>query len=441
MKFEERTPFQRIIQYAIAAVGPIGTAGSQLALSIALLKVLSKHEFGTVSFLLVLSAMSWGVCSALFCTPLQVILHNGTLEERTRGEQAILAGNFYGSMLAGMLGVGLGFALGLPVSAAVLFGCYTCVALLRWFGRAYAYARGLPLRATASDLLYCGSLVVGIALLLLADTHLLTPVYGILLLSAMAGVFPFAQQLRRQLFSKPSAIRHYGEIWQQKGRWTLIGMITTEATSNAHAYLVTLILGPTAFAPVAASAITARPTAVAINALGDFEQPIMTRHVAQHRFDEVARSISNLRFVLGAIWIGTAVAILAVFHWAPHLLFPKHYDIKFLERGAILWMLVAAFRMARLPESAVLIACGAFKTLAQASLWSSVVTVSCVALLVLYAGALWSIVGLLVGQAVFAFWTIYFAKRQLSKVRDLHLKPAPAGPQTMAENIAHASRS
>ena len=49
-------------------------------------------------------------------------------------------------------------------------------------------------------------------------------------------------------------------------------MLTTEATANAHVYIVTLIYGPLGFAPIAATALFIRPVGVAMNTLTDYER-------------------------------------------------------------------------------------------------------------------------------------------------------------------------
>lgn len=416
----------KLIRYAIAAIGPIGSAGAQFLLSVAMLRLLPTHDFGTLSFLLVASVFSWGVWAALLCAPLPVILFQSTPEDRVAGEDAILAVNLYGSLAAVILFGIIGWATRLPPGLALLFGAYSGVALIRWFARAYAYAYGRQFRVVASDLIYSGTLIAGIAVMTFDKSSSLLAVYAILLISAAAGILPFGwKYCARQATLAPRHIAGYAKIWRSQASWSLLGVVTTEATGNAHAYLVTLMMGPAAFAPIAASALVTRPISVASNALADFERPRMSREIGEGRIAEVWQSIRIFRIVLLAVWLAGAGAVVALYLFAPTLIFPKHYDLHTLVMGTAMWTFVAWLRVIRIPEGSVMHASGAFKPLAYASLWSSAVTVAIVTVMIHYAGALWSIVGIIVGQSIFSFWTIVYARRQLKETERSHGEATP----------------
>jgi O-antigen/teichoic acid export membrane protein len=82
-----------------------------------------------------------------------------------------------------------------------------------------------------------------------------------------------------------------------------------------------------------------------------------------------------------------------------------------LATGSILWLLVVAIRFARAPESSMLQAAGAFRSLAFASVFSCAFSVIGVLALLLLAGPLWSIAGTIIGELVFAAWTWRQARR------------------------------
>ena len=158
--------------------------------------------------------------------------------------------------------------------------------------------------------------------------------------------------------------------------WSLTEVVTTEATVNAHAYLVTFFFGPAAFAPVAASALIIRPIGVVMNAVTDFERPDLARQIDDSRLGGVMRSIRAFRVVLIAAWVATAIAAAGLMTYAPGLIFPSHYHSAYLAIGAALWMAVAGIRLLRTPEGTLLQAAGAFRSLAYASIGSSVVSVA-----------------------------------------------------------------
>lgn len=398
------TSLTALLRYALAMVGPIGSAGAQFLLSLVLLRVMDQATFGRFAFLLVASQLSWGVWGALLCAPLPILLAGADAAGRARLARALMTVNLLGAGLASVVFVILALAVGEGIAGAALFGCYAAVSLLRWFARAFAYATGAPLRTTASDITYGLVLLAGVALIFARGSGTLALASCALLAGAVAGLLPFGRQYLAEQFARPSlgATRGYGAIWRDHSGWSLLGVVTTEATGNAQAYLVTLLLGPAAFAPVAASALMIRPINVAMNAITDLERAQMARQIAGGRIDGALGAAALFRWVLVATWLATALAILLLLRFAPRVIFPPRYDLHFLEAGTALWMAVTVVRLLRMPESVLLQAAGAFRPLALASVWSSGVSVAAVLVLLLAGGPLWSIVGVLLGEAMFA---------------------------------------
>jgi hypothetical protein len=396
----------KVLRYGGASIGPIGSAGAQFLLSLVLLRALPQRDFGAFSFLLTASQLSWGLWSAMFCAPLPILFHSTQGQERSRLLTCLFSTNILVAILACPLFAILAVALKLPMTAVILFAAYGSIALLRWFARAYAYANGTPLRTTFSDIAYAAALLVGILIILLDGSKSLNVAYGALLVSAALGLLPFGPDYLKKQFASFSftAVPRYWSIWKQHSGWSLIGVLTTEATANSHVYIVTAWFGPKAFAPIAASALLIRPINVAMNALVEFERAQMARAIGALRFNEAFAAASFFRKAMIAAWIATMIAVAILLYYAPHALFPRQYPLSFLMIAGVLWMLVAAVRLLRMPESALLQAAGQFRPLALASVVSSGFSVVAVTVLLVFAGVLWSIVGILIGEAIYAFW-------------------------------------
>lgn len=418
------SPLRKILRYGIAAIGPIGSAGAQFLLSLILLRSLDKHAFGSFSFLLVATQLSWGLWSALFCAPLPILFHAHEGMERQRLMQSLFSSNLLVALAAALLFGLIAFALGVPVGAAIIFGIYGCVALLRWFARAYAYASGKPLRTMVSDNVYAATLLLGLVPILLDPTHALSIAYATLLAGAVLGMIPFGADYLRDQFTRFSAraARDYAPVFRQHSGWSLVGVVTTEATANSHAYIVTALFGPGAFAPIAASALLIRPISVAMNALTEFERANMARALGRGSVDEARESVRHFRWAMIAAWAVTALAAAILLRVAPHAIFPRSYPLSFVASGAALWMLVAGVRLMRMPESTLLQAAGQFRPLALASVYSSGFSVMAVLALLLLAGTLWSIVGILIGEAIYAIW-IWRQCRLWLKVKQTDMPP------------------
>jgi hypothetical protein len=258
-------------------------------------------------------------------------------------------------------------------------------------------------RTTLSDLTYAITLLCTVGTLAALKIGSLEMSFAAMLVSVLLGLLPFGRRyLRRQLLSPDiRAVRQYLDIWREHSGWSFLGVVTTEATVNAHVYIVTLIAGPAAYAPIAATALMIRPIGVAQNALAEFERANMARELGANRLGAALRAVILFRLCLVAAWIGTTMAVFAMFLLAPHLVFPERYSLSVLMTGVALWLLVSGMRLIRAPESTLLQAAGQFRPLAHASLVSCGVSVGGVAMLLFLVGPLWSICGIVAGEAVF----------------------------------------
>ena len=184
-----------------------------------------------------------------------------------------------------------------------------------------------------------------------------------------------------------------------------MGVVTTDATANAHAYIVTALAGPTAFAPLAATALLIRPIGVLMSALGDYERARLARAFGTDmNAHKLRNAVLLIWFTLFTGWLGSAVMTAILLTIVPHLFFPTTYTRFELVVGAVLWLIIAAVKCWRAPESIFLQATGKFKALAHASLISCWVSIVCVLVALLLCGPFGSLVGIIIGEVVFAFW-------------------------------------
>lgn len=394
----------QLSRYGIATFGPIAVAATQFLLSLVMLRVLTPADFGTFSFLLVVSQLVMGLSNALFCAPIAVLILRGDEAQRQQMARSLFAMNLIFTA-ATFVAIGvLAMVIGSSVLEAVVFAAFSAATMLRWFGRAHSYAMSRQLRSTASDVVSAGALALAMFAILLEGNATSVSGYLALLLSAALGILPLGRDFLLQQFRWPSGseLSCYRGIWQEHSGWSLLGVVTTEATGNAHAYVVTLASGAGAFAAIAASALLIRPLTVVMNALTEFERPRIARYISQRLDAEAERAVSFFRYILMAAWLLVVVAAALLLYYAPWLVFPREYDLAFVSQGVVLWMLIAGVRMARTPESVLLQSAGMFRTLARMSVISAAVSMIAVPVLVFSVGALWSVVGILLGEIAFA---------------------------------------
>ena len=408
-------------RYLLATAGPISAAVGQFLITLQILKYSSPSEFGTYSFLFIALQLCLGVWSALFCAPLPTILPTGKDAVRRSILNGVFATSFAMTVLAFVAFLVIGVAMRLSTLDALLFGLFSAASLLRWLMRAYAYALGEPLRTAISDLTYSGSIFVGVGVITFFPAEALTTAYAFLLFGALIAMLPFGKRILRQQFALPttSGIRGYRFMWRDHSRWALIGVITTEITGNAHAYVVTAVYGPSAFALLAAAAILVRPIGVIVNALSEFERPQMAMLLGAGNPAGGMRSIRAMRYVLLIAWFVNALAATLLMFTSPRLVFPLHYDLYELSIAAVLWTLIALVRVSRTPESTFLQAGGEFRWLAYASLIVCWFSMAMVILSIAAGGVVWSVLGILLGECALAVLIWRQARRLKQRLNSL----------------------
>ncbi|MFD1949576.1 hypothetical protein ACFSGX_02195 [Sphingomonas arantia] len=417
------TPVLRdLMRYGMALVGPVGVAGTQFLLSIGLLRTLEPATFGRYSFLLIVAQLSWALWSALFCAPLPLLLAGGPLpsegpvnDTREAMLRSLTAASLLGAVAAMPVFAALAWMLGDGWRTALLFGAFGGLAIVRFFGRALAYAVHRPLRAMASDIVYGLGLLGGIGVIWFEHAPAADTAYAALAVAAGAGLLPFVHGDPRRIrqLADPRRLAAYPTVWREHGRWSLLGVATTEMTANVHAYLITLFLGPGAFAPLAASALLIRPIAVATNAIVEYERPRLAQALQPGQRAATQRATRLFRAILIAGWVAVAAANAAILVVSPGLIYPGSYDRAHLAVATTLWLATALLRILSVPEGTLLQAIGRFRPLAMASLWSSAVSLASVALLLIVAAPIWSILGILAGEAVVTILVLREGRRAL----------------------------
>lgn len=386
-------------RYGVSASGPISVSGAHFAASMAFLHILSRAEFGLFSFLLVIVPLCMSASGALLgASVATAITGSKTLCEDQIGTHLKL--NLLFSALAALAVAILTWSIGARLMLAVPLGLYGGAMTMRWFGRTYAYLTGKPMRAVASDIAYSTMLLAGISALVIL--HQLSSVHAavVLLAAAALSLLLFGPDFLAKLFwpGRAGSLLAYGRIWQSITRWSLLGVMLTEMTANAHAYLVTMVAGPAAFALLALGALLMRPVSLVLVALPDMERPIMARAILAGDLARAFRSVKEFRTAAGAIWLLTLLLAGALLLWFPHLILKKGYDETQAIVVVAIWGAIQAVRVFRTPEAVLLQAAREYRALANVGMWSSVVSLGATLALLFVGGPVASLGGVLLGE-------------------------------------------
>jgi O-antigen/teichoic acid export membrane protein len=399
-------------RYAMSAMGPISISAAHFIAAIVFLHTLARAEFGLFSFVFVIVSFCFSMSGALFGASLVNSLNAvGFLSEA--GLASFMKANALFSTLAALLVFALMLGGSASPGLAALIGLYGGVMTMRWFARSHAYAIHKMPRAIRSDLSYSVSLLTALAIA--AYTHTLTADRAGLILAICAGLglaafgTEFIAAQVHAVFA--GSLRGFLPVWKDLARWSLLGVITTEAASNAHAYLVTFISGPHAFALLAVGALFMRPVTLVMTALPDAERPAMARALAQNKVTQAMRALFQFRMAGIAVLAATIVLAAVILIWFPQLIIKDGYDPHGIVAVVCMYSTIMAIKVARTPDSVFLQVLGEYKALSHASVRSSVVSVIAVLTLLLTVGPLWSLLGIIAGESVGAHWVFVLMRR------------------------------
>jgi hypothetical protein len=399
--------FATALRYGVSAAGPVAVSGAHFLASLIFLRNLPAHEFGLFSFVMVVVSFGMSLNVSLISVPITRNLVTGESETRPICFQInwLVCAAFALLLFVALL---LGHAP--PIESAVL-GLFGGVFTFRWFARCFAFVDNRMTAAIRSDFVYSVSLVAGLGIL--AFTHQVGFTSGseMLLAAALLALIPFGVAFFRTQFA---AMRgnpaRYWSIFRDLTRWSLIGVVLTEITVNAHAYLVTFISGPGSFALLALGMLLFRPASLMQSALPDLERPAMARAMAGHDPRTVGRVQRNFNYGLLAAWGGNLILCAVLLAFFPLLVLKKGYALDDVILVAGLSAIIMVVRAWRTPPAVLLQAAGQFKELASIGTVSGAVSVAATLFLLLTFGPIASLAGILMGELV-----ILFRVRQMAR--------------------------
>ncbi|WP_291709565.1 hypothetical protein [Bradyrhizobium sp.] len=385
---------------------------THFAIALVFLHNFPRGNFGLFSFLLVVSAFSLSFCGAMFAPPISV--RGSRPDDMPHAELlSLFKSNLVFSLISASAVAMVMFLCGAGLPLAALFGVYAGVMSLRWFARCWTYAEADPGRVLVSDLAY--SVLLAGCVIVLFTMHRLTALSAatVLVLSGIAGLLVLDMRNAGLYFR---ALRHgrfapYIAMWRNMSSWAVLGVVLSELTVNAHAYLVTFISGPHAFAVLALGSLLMRPVSLVLAALPDMERPLMARALIGGDTGRALRAVNHFRTAAGAIWLATVALGAALLTWFPHLLLKEDYPFREVAVVVVIWGIIMASRAARTPDSVLLQSAGEFRRLASAGAWSSAVSLTATLLLLLTIGPIAALCGILLGDLVATRMIFVLARR------------------------------
>lgn len=388
-----------LARFGLASMSSAAVSVSHLLIQLVSVRQLEAAEIGTLAFLLVIIQFGYGLSNALVSTPYTIAV-NQRRDGEDEGFDFFFPLNLLLATAQGLVCAGIAWAMAGPWAAAA-FGAAGVASLLRWFGRANSYAHHRPGGAALSDMVYAGLVVAGVGIVVAIGPRI--ELFGAVLAAAgLIALAPFGAGFvaRHRPARLGRAFGAYRPVWKRQSAWTLIGVITTEATSNAHSYIVTALAGPAAFAPIAVGVLFFRPVNVCITALTQLERPRMARAVGQGNERSARGSARAFLAALVVIWAATAMLATAILWGFPQILIKPTLSLQTVMIAVGLCALLSLVQCLQAPISVLTQARGAFRPLAATSVRSCFVGLAAVLALTLTAPAVYTIAGVAFAQLV-----------------------------------------
>lgn len=403
-------------RYTTAVGAQALVSGFHFLLNLALIPILSKHDYGLFAYAFVLGMFAQAINNALISTPLTVytpVIEND--HERHKQEQMLSAANilfFIGLLFTGAI---IGFRTELSADTVIGMTVYVALYSARHFSRSFGYARLRPLVTATGDACYVAFGAVTLFYLLWAnDSYSLLVILGVLATANFVAMAVELALLRgKALFSASlRELANYRGIWEQS-RWALLGALTTLLMSQAHSLLVTGVHGPASFAPLAAGFVLFGPVRVALITWQNMVKPEFAVHISKRKSAEV-----NQRVIRTATLMGIAVSILAMgLYICWPLIHSFLYEKKYAEEpmGMIvgIWAVITFFAALYNAPSAALQAMRDFRILAFASVYGAIISLLTVTVALVYFQPEKSLYGILIAEIFTAIFLVMVMKKKL----------------------------
>jgi O-antigen/teichoic acid export membrane protein len=417
-------------RYLLSLSGEWLQSGFHFILNLVLIRLLSAYDYGVFAIIFILGGIALTYGNALVSVPATV--HIPRLKSAGAVNfQDVVLGSVALAICGGIAVIaaaGLWLTLGSPgeaLAGAAFVGLWT----LRNHLRATMFARREMATATLADLSYFVSGIVLIGALLLLERGAIQ-VAEVLAALAVANLLAIAVGLkgqgRRPRVSLRAGVRaRYRAIWQEIA-WSLVAVTTWSVQGQAQMFLVAAIVGPAAYAPIAAGIVLFRPLRTAVGALVNVIRPEFATALADRALHRVKLTIAAS---FAAVTLGClAYGLLVLIAWS--FLTEQIFGEKFSDASmplivTLAWVgaLISLSYHVPLP---LVQAARDFKTVAVATAIGGLAGVVAVVVLLFTASVAWSLAGVAIGEAV--CWVI-LCIASMRIVAGLRASPAASPPR------------
>jgi len=394
-------------------------SGFHFALNIALLRVLSAHDYGVFAIMMVMGGVGLSYVRSLTAVPASIWMSKSTnragvdAHEVTFGTAALVVASIMAIATALLMQL-----WGDP--GAIAAGCFVGAWSLRSHMRTAFFARRQQMVVSISDFAFTvtGAILAALAIWKSPDT--LRTVFEALAFANLFGIGVLVRLGRRpaRISFRAPVRRRYARLWRQL-RWSGFSATTANIQGQCLALLVAGIAGPAAYAPIAAVLVLFAPLRVVGTAFINMTQPELATLMANNEVGKVWWQAKMWSIVIGVCSLaygccvflalpmirpqaleGTAVGVIGLFAIA------NYVPIMLYTMPRIILEILGDFRMVAITTTA-----------------GAIVGLILIAILLAIASPPWSLAGAAASETVVLAASWHFARRHIQALEHGNGRP------------------
>ena len=368
-----------------------------LALNLALLQIVSTHDYGVFALVMIIGGLGLTYIRSLTALPASIMIAQS---RSAAAAQAIEASFGAAALLLALAAAALTSALLLRWldHGALAGGVFIWLWSVRSHMRTVYFARGRQALASLGDVAYTVSGMAGaaLALMLVSGADVLPTVFWALALANGLAMLLMLGLARNKIRLAPPRhlLRRYRKLWRDL-RWSLLSVSITNAQGQGMAFLVAGLAGPAGFAPIAAALLLFAPLRILSAGFANMAHPELARLMAQRDTAEIDRVLRLWPLLLGLLGLGYLAAVLTALLFRPAgIALPAADGVLLLA-----WIASTAPTLYATPRIWLEIR-QAYRSIALLSLLAALIGLCLVWAILLLAPAPWALAGAAVSEIV-----------------------------------------
>lgn len=353
-------------RFAVILSGELIQSLFHFVLNVVLVRTLSQHDYGLFAIVFTSGAVGIAYIRALVAVPATLFLSRSLGRPAERGYDIVFgSGALVVALGMGLLATAILFAV-IGAYGALAAGAFIALYAFRSYLRIVLLARKSARIAGMSDAVYAGvGLLFALVTLHGSDAAVLDHAFLSLAFAHACGIavsyFALRQPLRITL--RRSLWRRYLSLWRTL-LWQLTGVTSITVQGQGLTLAFAAIVGPAAYAPIAATLVLFAPLRIPTNALTNMALAEVTALLAQGRTSAAYRIVVRSTIVIAIASLIYGLAMWGALPIIEHYLFKGRFSHEPMNLiGFAVWGVVAISLLYAIPR-AYLEASAAFRTIA-----------------------------------------------------------------------------